>query len=201
MPRHAKVQRLDPLQQQERRHRRQRGPERAHRFHARLHGEAEVAEGLEEDDAVVAARRLGHLRKAPVVPRELPRFDEDAAHRRAVSAEILGHGMDDDVGAVLERPAQVGRRERVVDDQRNARVVRDLRDRGEIRDVELRIADRLDVHRLGVVADRGREIRRIVAVDERRRRCRTARTSPRAASTCRRTACATRRCDRPACTA
>jgi len=37
----------------------QRGPERAHRFHPRFHREAEIAERLVEDDAVVARRRRG----------------------------------------------------------------------------------------------------------------------------------------------
>ena len=117
---------------------------------------------------MVTARRLGHLRKSSVVPRKLPRFDEDAAHRRAVSAEVLRHGMNDDVRAMLERPAEVGRSQRVVDHERNACVVRDLRDGGEVGDVELRIADGLDVDSLGVVANRRPEVRGIVAVDERR---------------------------------
>ena len=128
MPRHAQVQRLDALQQQERGQRRQRRTQRAHRLHPRLHREAEVAEGLVEAHAVIAARRLGHLRKLAVVPRKLAGLDQHAAHRGAVAAQVFGHRVDDDVGAVLERPAQVRRRQRVVDDQRNAGRVRDRRD-------------------------------------------------------------------------
>lgn len=81
--------------------------ERAGRFHPRLHRESEVAEGLVEADAVIAGRRLGHLRELAVVPREAAGFDDDSAHRRAVPAEILGHRIDDDVGAVPDRLAQV----------------------------------------------------------------------------------------------
>ena len=58
----------------------------------------------------------------------------------------------DDVGAVLERPAQVRRGERVVDDERHAGVVRDRGERRDVADVELRVADRLGVDRLRVAA-------------------------------------------------
>ena len=132
MARHPQVQRLDALQQQERRQRRKRRPQRAHRFHARLHRESEVAERLVEDHAVIAARGLGHLRKIAVAPRKLARFDQDAAHRRAVAAEVLGERMHDDVGAVLERPAQVRRCQRVVDHERDAGAVRDVGERCDV---------------------------------------------------------------------
>jgi hypothetical protein len=45
-----------------------------------------------------------------------------------VAAEELGQRMHDDVGAVLERLAQVGRRQRVVDDQRHAGALGDVGD-------------------------------------------------------------------------
>src|SRR5450755_566211 len=64
--RHAQVQRLDSLQQHERAERRKRGSERSHGLHARLHRESEIAEGLVEYDAMIAARRHGHLRKLAV---------------------------------------------------------------------------------------------------------------------------------------
>ena len=75
--------------------------------------------------------------------------------------------MHHDVRPVLDRPAQVRRRKRVVDDERNAGVVRDGRQRIQIGDVELRIADRLRVERLGVAFARAAEIFRIVGIDER----------------------------------
>ena len=64
----------------------------------------------------------------------------------------------DDVGAVLERAAQIRRRHRVVDDERNAGVVRDRGDRRDVADVELRIADRLGVERLRVRRERRRKL-------------------------------------------
>src|SRR5690349_5567781 len=74
MPIHAHRQRLQPLQQQPRVERRDRRAEDAQHLHARLHGEAEVAEGLVELHAVVARGRLGHAGKLAVVPREMAAF-------------------------------------------------------------------------------------------------------------------------------
>ena len=60
--------------------------------------------------------------------------------------------MDDDVGAVLDRPAEIGRRERVVDDERHAGASRDLGDRLDVGDDAARIGDQLDEDRLGLAA-------------------------------------------------
>src|SRR3546814_13885934 len=75
---------------------------------------AEVAEGLVEPNAMVAGRRLGHLREVAVVPLELPGLDDDAAHRGAVPADVLGGRMHDDVGAPVEGAAKVRSDERRV---------------------------------------------------------------------------------------
>ena len=69
---------------------------------------------------------------------------------------------------MLERPAQERRRERVVDDERQAGAVRDLGERRDVADVELRIADRLRVDGLRVRSQRRLERRRVVGIDERR---------------------------------
>jgi hypothetical protein len=58
--------------------------------------------------------------------------------------------MDDDIGAVLERPAQIRRCERVVDDERDARAPRDAAECFDVGNVELRIADRFRVDCFGV---------------------------------------------------
>src|SRR2546421_7810089 len=113
---HAQVQRLDPLQQQERAKRSERRPKRSDGFHASFHGEAEIAEGLVEEHSVIATRWCGHLRELAVSPVKLSGLDDDSAHGRAVTAQVLGRGMNYDVGAVLQRSAQKRRSERVVDD-------------------------------------------------------------------------------------
>ncbi len=74
--------------------------------------------------------------------------------------------MDHDVGAVLDRPAQVRRRQCVVDDQRHAGRVRNRGDGGDIEHVELRVTERLGVQRLGIGFDGAPKIFRVAGVDE-----------------------------------
>ena len=80
--------------------------------------------------------------------------DDDAADRRAVTADELGQRVDDDVRAVLDRPHQVGRRQRVVDHQRHAGVVRHVGHGLDVERQQVGVADRLGVDRLGLVGDR-----------------------------------------------
>jgi len=55
--------------------------------------------------------------------------DDHTANGGAVAPDELGGRMEHDVGAVLDRPAQEGRGEGVVDDQRDPRLVGDFGDR------------------------------------------------------------------------
>ena len=138
VPLHPHGQRLQPLQEEERVERAQRRTEIAQVFDARLHQVAVLAEGFGEADAVVTGRRLGHAGKLAVVPGKAAGLDDDAADRRAVPADELGGGVDDDVGAMLDRPAEIRRGEGVVDHQRHTGLVRDLGDRGDVEDTDLR---------------------------------------------------------------
>ena len=65
--------------------------------------------------------------------------------------------MHDDVGAMLDRADQIGRGERVVDDERHAGLFGDRRDRLEVGDDAAGIGDELDEDRLGLRRDRGVE--------------------------------------------
>ncbi len=97
---------------------RQRRPQVTQRDRARLHREAEVAEGLVEGQPVVRGIGLAETRELVIGgPLEPSGLHYDAAHGRAVAAQELGHGVDHDVGAPLERAAQDWTGERVVDDQ------------------------------------------------------------------------------------
>ena len=96
--------------------------------HAAGDGEGEIAEGLVQDDAAIFRARLRqHRVVARLRPVEGAAVDDGAAHRIAVAADELGQRMDDDVGAMLDRPHQIGRGQRVVDDQRQAVLARDRR--------------------------------------------------------------------------
>ena len=85
-----------------------------------------------------------------------------------MAAEELGGGVDDDVGAEVQRAAQVRRGERRVDHERHARAVRGLRERLEIGDGAGRVGDDLGVEQLRAAGlDRVGERLRVVGRDER----------------------------------
>ena len=150
---HAHVQGLEALQQQEGVERALAGAIVAQHLGARLHQPAEIAEVLEEAQVVVALGRLGHPRELAVVPREAAGVDDRAAHGGAVAADELGGRMHHDVGAKVDRPAQVRAGEGVVHHQRDAVVVRDLRHRLYVEHVDLRVAERLGEDALGLRPD------------------------------------------------
>ena len=122
---HAHRERLQAEQREPRIHGRHLRADVAQHFGSRAHQERVLAERLGEDLLMVSRARRREQRKASVVPRELARLDQDAADRRAVTVDELRRGVHDDVGAVLDRPAEIRRRERVVDDERDARLVRE----------------------------------------------------------------------------
>ena len=82
---------------------------------------------LAEHQAVVARVGLGEAREAaaPLVV-ERAAVDDDATDGRAVAADELGGGVHDNVDTVAQRLAQVRRRQRVVDDERDVVVVSHL---------------------------------------------------------------------------
>ena len=73
--------------------------------------------------------------------------------------------MDDQVGAPLERPAQVRRRERVVDDERRSDLVRDRRGELDVEHVAARVRDRLGEERLRLGRDGAAPAVGVVHVD------------------------------------
>ena len=87
---------------------------------------------------------------------QLGRAGDHAGDDVAVAAQELGRRFDDEVRAEVERAADVGRRERVVDDVRRAVAMGQLGERGVIGQVGRRVGDRLGVQDAG----RGRGERR-----------------------------------------
>ena len=151
---HPLRQRLHALEQQERAVRRERGADVAQLLGAQLGEEAVLVEVAPPRQPAVGRDGLGHRREAAVAPVEPPRLDDHAAERGAVAAEELGGRVDHDVGAVLDRAAQVGRGHGGVDDQRHAGVVGDLGDAREVGDLAGRVGDHLGEHQLGGRGDR-----------------------------------------------
>ena len=76
-------------------------------------------------------------------PVELAGLNDDAAERRAVAAEELRCGVNDDVSAVLDRTEQVRSSEGVVNYKRKAMAVCDFCNRVYIRKVAVRVAEGL----------------------------------------------------------
>jgi hypothetical protein len=77
--------------------------------------------------------------------------------------------VDDDVGAELDRPEKVRRRERVVDDERDAVALRDRGDGGDVQDPVGGVGDRLGEQGAGLRTDRRLPGIRIVDVGDERR--------------------------------
>jgi hypothetical protein len=152
---HAQGEGFDALQDQEGIEGRDRRAGVAQRHDAAAADVGRGAEGLGVHHAVV-----GHIRRVEALeallvfgPGELAGIDDDAADAVAMAAEVFGQRMHHDVGAVLEGAAQVGRRHRVVHDQRHAGVMGDFRQRGQVDHVAQRVADRLAEQRLGAAVD------------------------------------------------
>ena len=167
-PVHAQRQRLDALQDQEAVERRDRRTHVAQRHDTRSTDEGRGAERLRVDHAVV--RDVGRAEARELVrvlrPGELSRVDQRAADAGAVAAQVLGERVHDDVGAVLERPAQVRRGHGVVDDQRNAVPVCHLGQCREVGDVARRVADGLAEYRARARIDEPLERGRVAVVRE-----------------------------------
>ncbi|MNY04967.1 hypothetical protein D3C86_1376700 [compost metagenome] len=83
-----------------------------------------------------------------------------------MAANILGQGVDDDVGAVLDGAGQVGGRHGVVDDQRQPLRVGRVGQGGEVHHIAQRIADGLAEDRLGPLIGVGGDGGDVVGVDE-----------------------------------
>lgn len=145
------------------------GAEVAEELDTDADSERDGAEGLPELEAVVALRRLDELGEARGVgsPVELARVDDDTADGGAVAADPLGGRVDDNVGAVLDRLAEVAAgTEGVVDNDGDALLVGGLGDGLKVGDVEAGVADRLEVDGLGLVVDGGGDVRGVVASNE-----------------------------------
>ena len=166
---HAHAQRLDALQQLKGVGRRQAGAEVAQAFGARPHDEGGRAELLVEDNAVISGIGFGERRKfAGGAPIEAAAVDDHAADGDAVAADPFGGRIHHDVGAKLDRPAEIGRCKRVVDQKRDFCVVCDGRDVGDIQHFESGIADGLADHKPCIGPDRSAKLVKRARLDESR---------------------------------
>ncbi len=142
------------------------GPKSRSAFHARFHDVGEIAEGLVEADAVVAFARFQELREAAAIPRKAAAIDNEAADRRPMTADKLGGRMHHDIGAMFDGTAQVRRRKRVVDHQRQIVFVRNRRHRFNVEHVHPWVTDGFPIQHPGLRRNGAPEVLRIVGIDE-----------------------------------
>ena len=117
---------------------------------------------MQHDTAIFGARLRQHRILARLRPVEGAAIDDGAADRIAVAADEFGQRMHDDIGAVFDRPHQIGRGQRVVDDQRQAMLAGDVADLLDVDEDAARIGETFDEDRLGLVVDLALEGRRII---------------------------------------
>ena len=149
------------------------GPGMALGAHGEREDPAEHEERLERPEAAAGldldALDLGD---------QLAGTGHDPGDQVAVTAQELRRRFDDEVRPELERAADVGRRERVVDDVAGAVPVGELGELRVIGEEGRRVGDRLRVQ------DPGRGGREGVARRRRDRSCRRSRPGPRSRRTC-----------------
>ena len=165
---HPEAEGLETLEEHEGVERCGGGAEVTQDLDAGLDDEGTVPEGGPVGEAVVARIGLGEVREFAVAEVERATVDDHAADRGAVTADVLGGGVHDDVGAVLDRAAEVRGGGGVVDDERHAVPVGDVGDAGNVDDVVLRVGEGFAEEGLGVVLHRrGPGIEVVGIVDER----------------------------------
>src|SRR5438270_6379115 len=72
-------------------------------FDARFDDEADVTEGVPKLHAVIGGRGLGEMGKPAIVPGELTAIHDHAADGGAMATHEFGHGVENDVGAMVDR--------------------------------------------------------------------------------------------------
>ena len=97
---------------------------------------------------------------------ELARAEDHPAKRAPLTVDMLGRGIDHDIGALRDGARKDRRGKDVVDDHRGARRMGEIRHRGDIHHVERRVRDRLEEHGLRVGADRRAPLVKVRAIDE-----------------------------------
>jgi hypothetical protein len=95
--------------------------------------------------------------------------DATQSKRHTMPAKELGGGVNDNVGSVLDRPAQVGRSEGGIDRQRQAMPVCDFGDRCNVEHLKTWIAERLGKDEARFLGDGLLEVRGLAWIDQGRR--------------------------------
>src|ERR1700683_5008128 len=132
---------LDTLKKQKAIERRHRGASVSLGYSAATGDECGSAVMFDVNDAVISGLRTGEhvIAVGIIAPGEFSAVNDHSANRSSVAAHELGHGRDDDIGAVLDGAKQDWRCHGVVDDQRHAVLVGNSCEPLDVRDVSGRI--------------------------------------------------------------
>ena len=165
---HAQGKGFDALQDHERVEWRNRRTHVAKRHHARATDVGSRPQGLGINHPVVADIGLIQAWKALLVlrPGKLATIHNGASHTVAMTGQILGERMHDDVGTMVDGAHEVGAGHGVVHDQRHPMRMGDLGQRGDIRDVTQWVANRLAVDGLGFVINQLGKTGRVTGIGE-----------------------------------
>ena len=126
----------------------------AHKLHPRLQGVGGSSSLLHVHRAVIALVGGGEVGVAGIPAElEVAAVHDHAAHRHRVTVEVLRGAVHDDVGAVLKRGDEAGRREGIVDREQDAVLLTDRHVAIEVKDHHRGIRDGLAEHHLGPVVD------------------------------------------------
>ena len=123
--------------------------------------------GIRKGDAVVAG--VGGSNVGVTVaglPVEVAAVHDDAAQRGAMAADKLGGRVHHDVCAVLDGTDEVRGAEGVINDQRQAVLVGDGCNGVDIRDVAVGVAQRFQIHSLGIGLDGCFHLCKVVGIHE-----------------------------------
>ena len=83
-----------------------------------------------------------------------------------MTADKLGGGMDNNVGAKVNRPTKIGRCKGIVNDQRDTFAVRQISERAKVENATLGIADGFAVERPCFGGDGGRPVVQVGRIDK-----------------------------------
>lgn len=110
---------------------------------------------------------LGDLRiLAARLPIEVAAIDNHTAQRGTVAANELSCGVNDDVGAMLQRTEQIRSAEGVIDDDRQAMLLGDLGDSVDVGNIGVGVTERLEVDDRGIVLDGTLDLVQVMGVDK-----------------------------------
>ena len=110
-----------------------------------LEPQVQRADSAPHQPGGVGGERRAEVERALGEPRDqVGRPRRDAREHVGVAVQVLGRGVEDEVGPVLERAAVDRRGDGVVDHEPRARRVGDLGHRRDVGDGQVRVRDRLD---------------------------------------------------------